>query len=62
MTNYAAAPIQPIINGLISLVGEVPAPVFTGRGIFSIARTLGTTITQQAVDPATTEVLIWRGN
>jgi hypothetical protein len=39
MTNYAAAPIQPIINGVIT-VGE-GGPVFVGRGIFSIARTVG---------------------
>lgn len=40
MANYAAAPIQPIINGLITFT-EVGIPVFTGRGIFSIARTGG---------------------
>jgi len=39
MTDYAAAPIQSIINGIISFVGG--APVFTGRGISSIVRTPG---------------------
>jgi hypothetical protein len=37
MTNYAAAPIQPIINGILSFVSG--APVFTGRGVGSILRT-----------------------
>jgi hypothetical protein len=37
MSNYDAAPIQPIINGIITIVGGVP--VFTGRGISSIVRT-----------------------
>jgi hypothetical protein len=39
LANYATAPIQPIINGLISFAGG--APVFTGRGVSLIARTLG---------------------
>jgi hypothetical protein len=39
MTNYAAAPIQPIINGILSIVGG--APVFTGRGVGMIMRTAG---------------------
>ena len=39
MTDYAAAPAQPIINGIITIVAG--APVFTGRGISSIVRTVG---------------------
>lgn len=43
MTNYAAAPIQPIINGIISFAAgpfpPVGTPVFIGRGVSSIVRT-----------------------
>jgi hypothetical protein len=39
LANYNAAPIQPIINGLISIGGG--GPVFVGRGISSIMRTPG---------------------
>jgi hypothetical protein len=38
MANYAAAPIQPIINGLITFT-EIGDPVWTGRGVELIART-----------------------
>jgi hypothetical protein len=41
MTNYAAAPIQPIVNGIITVDGESGIPGFVGRGISSIARTVG---------------------
>ncbi len=39
MANYDAAPIQPIINGLIT--ASEAGPLFVGRGISSIMRTPG---------------------
>lgn len=37
MANYDAAPIQPFINGIITIVAGVP--VFKGRGVSSVVRT-----------------------
>ena len=41
MTDYAAAPSEPIVQGLIRIVSfqTFPTPVFSGRGVSSILRT-----------------------
>lgn len=41
MTDYAAAPSEPIVQGLITIVSvqTVPTPSFSGRGVSSIVRT-----------------------
>jgi hypothetical protein len=39
MSDYAAAPIQPIVQGLLTIVAG--APVFTGVGVKSVVRTVG---------------------
>jgi len=39
MTDYAAAPIQPLVQGLVTFPGGVgTTPVFTGRGVSAITR------------------------
>lgn len=41
MGDYAAAPSEPIVQGLITIivVGMIPIPAFSGRGVSSIIRT-----------------------
>lgn len=43
MTDYAAAPIQPIVQGLLTvdIVGGVPVPTFQGKGVSAVTRTAG---------------------
>lgn len=36
MSDYAAAPIQPIVQGLLTVAGVVPT--FSGRGVSDVAR------------------------
>lgn len=39
MTDFAAAPVQPIVEGIVTFPGGVgTTPVFTGKGISSIIR------------------------
>ena len=42
MTDYAAAPIQPIVQGLLTvdIVGGVPVPTFHGKGVSAVTRTM----------------------
>jgi hypothetical protein len=39
MSDYAAAPIQPIVQGLLTVDPVSLAPTFTGRGVRSVTRT-----------------------
>ncbi len=59
MNDYAAAPVQPIVQGLITIVviNAVPTPVFQGKGVSSIQRTPVTPSTP-VVSPAGDFVLI----
>ena len=42
MTDYAAAPIQPIVQGLltVAIVAGSPVPTFQGKGVSAITRTV----------------------
>lgn len=39
MTDYAAAPIQPIVQGLLTVDPVSLVPTFTGRGVRAVTRT-----------------------
>ena len=41
MPDYAAAPIQPIVEGLVTFPGGAPAISFDGKGVSAIARIAG---------------------
>jgi len=46
MTDYAAAPIQPIVQGLltVAVVAGTPTPTFMGKGVSSVTRTVTPTV------------------
>jgi hypothetical protein len=45
MTDYAAAPIQPIVQGLLTVDPVTLVPTFEGKGVASVTRTVaGTSI------------------
>ncbi len=44
--DYAAAPIQPIVQGLltVAIVAGTPVPTFEGKGVSSVMRTVAPTV------------------
>lgn len=41
MSDYKATPVEPIVQGFVTFTGPAGAPVFTGKGISAIARSVG---------------------
>jgi hypothetical protein len=60
MADYAAAPIQPILQGLVT-IDQNNNPQFFGRGASAVARITGQLV-GCFVFPFQFEVIVWRGN